>query len=156
MVDPSGELRIYKSKGKVDELERFARSKELGGTIGIAHTRWATHGEPNDTNAHPHCSQSGRIALVHNGTIENYDVLKQALRQHGYDFRSETDTEVLVQLIEYVMESSGCTLFEAVREATHRIVGAYAIAVIDRENPNQIIAARRSSPLVIGISGTEA
>lgn len=156
LIDPSGELHIYKSKGKVDELERFAASKELAGTIGIAHTRWATHGEPNDTNAHPHCSQSGRIAVVHNGTIENYNVLKQALQQHGYTFRSETDTEVLVQLIEYVMESSGCTLLEAVQEAVRQIVGAYAIAVIDRENPNRIIAARKSSPLVIGISGTEA
>lgn len=156
LIDPDGELHIYKSKGKVDELERFARSKELRGTIGIAHTRWATHGEPNDVNAHPHCSQSGRIAVVHNGTIENYNVLKQALQQHGYTFRSETDTEVLVQLIEYVMESTGCTLLEAVQEAARQIVGAYAIAVIDRENPDQIIAARKSSPLVIGISGTEA
>lgn len=155
LINPQGELHIYKSKGKVEELERFAQSKDVTGTIGIAHTRWATHGEPNDINAHPHYSQSEKIAIIHNGTIENYNVLKQALVKHGYTFRSETDTEVLVQLIEYIKESSGCTLFEAVQEATRQIIGAYAIAVIDRENPDQIIAARKSSPLVIGVIGTE-
>ena len=155
LINSRGELHVYKSKGKVEELERFAQSKDVGGTIGIAHTRWATHGEPNDVNAHPHYSQSEKIAIIHNGTIENYNVLKQALAKHGYTFRSDTDTEVLVQLIEYIKESSHCSLFEAVQEATHQIIGAYAIAVIDRENPDQIIAARKSSPLVIGISGTE-
>jgi len=155
LINPQGELHVYKSRGKVEELERFARSKDVTGTIGIAHTRWATHGEPSDVNAHPHCSQSEKIAIIHNGTIENYNVLKQALVKHGYTFRSETDTEVLVQLIDYIKESSGCTLFEAVQEATHQIIGAYAIAVIDRENPGQIIAARKSSPLVIGIAGIE-
>ncbi len=155
LINPQGELNVYKSRGKVEELERFAQSKDVSGTIGIAHTRWATHGEPNDVNAHPHCSQSEKIAIIHNGTIENYNLLKQALVKHGYTFKSETDTEVLVQLIEYIKESSGCTLFEAVQEATHQIVGAYAIAVIDRANPDQIIAARKSSPLVIGIVGTE-
>lgn len=155
LINPQGELHIYKSKGKVEELERFAQSKDVTGTIGIAHTRWATHGEPNDINAHPHYSQSEKIAIIHNGTIENYNVLKQALVKHGYTFRSETDTEVLVQLIEYIKESSGCTLFEAVQEASRQIIGAYAIAVIDRANPDQIIAARKSSPLVIGVIGTE-
>ena len=155
MVAESGELNIYKSKGKVEALEHFAASKDLSGTIGIAHTRWATHGEPNDINAHPHYSQSGRIAMVHNGTIENYTVLKQALSERGYKFVSQTDTEVAVQLIEYIMLNHNCSLFEAVAEATKQIVGAYAIAVVDRENPNQIIAARQSSPLVIGVGKDE-
>ena len=155
MVAESGELNIYKSKGKVEALEHFAASKDLSGTIGIAHTRWATHGEPNDINAHPHYSQSGRIAMVHNGTIENYTVLKQALTERGYKFVSQTDTEVAVQLIEYIMLNHNCSLFEAVAEATKQIVGAYAIAVVDRENPNQIIAARQSSPLVIGVGKDE-
>lgn len=155
MIADTGELNIYKSKGKVEALEHFAASKDLSGSIGIAHTRWATHGEPNDTNAHPHYSQSGRIAMVHNGTIENYTVLKQALSEHGYTFVSQTDTEVAVQLIEYIMKKNNCTLFEAVTEATKKIVGAYAIAVVDSENPNQIIAARQSSPLVIGIGENE-
>ena len=151
MVSDAGQLNIYKSKGKVEALEHFASNKDLSGTIGIAHTRWATHGEPNDTNAHPHFSQSGRIAMVHNGTIENYSVLKKALSTHGYTFVSQTDTEVAVQLIEYIMDTNHCSLFDAVREATKQIVGAYAIAIVDRQNPNQIIAARQSSPLVIGV-----
>ena len=155
MIDAAGKLNIYKSKGKVEALEHHAANKELGGTIGIAHTRWATHGEPNDINAHPHYSQSGRIALVHNGTIENYSVLKDALTEHGYSFVSQTDTEVAVQLIEYIMTTNNCTLFEAVAEATKSIVGAYAFAVIDQQNPNQIVAARQSSPLVIGIGEGE-
>lgn len=155
LMDDNGGLNVYKSRGKVEALEHFAGSKETGGTTGIAHTRWATHGEPNDTNAHPHVSQSGSIAIVHNGTIENYNVLKEALAEHGYTFRSETDTEVLVQLIDYIRQTNGCTLFEAVREATHQIVGAYAIAVIDRREPGRIIAARQSSPLVIGIGDGE-
>ena len=155
MITEPGELNIYKSKGKVSALEHFASNKDISGTIGIAHTRWATHGEPNDINAHPHCSQSGRIALVHNGTIENYTVLKEALSQQGFNFVSQTDTEVVVQLIEYIMDNNHCTLFEAVAEATKRVVGAYAIAVIDRQNPRQIVAARQSSPLVIGIGEGE-
>lgn len=155
MIDAAGNLNIYKSKGKVEALEHHATNKELGGCIGIAHTRWATHGEPNDINAHPHYSQSGRIALVHNGTIENYTVLKDALTEHGYSFVSQTDTEVAVQLIEYIMLTNNCSLFEAVAQATKSIVGAYAFAVIDRENPRQIVAARQSSPLVIGIGEGE-
>ncbi len=155
MIGDNGELNTYKSKGKVEALEHFASSKDLSGTIGIAHTRWATHGEPNDINAHPHCSQSGRIALVHNGTIENYTVLKQALTQQGYTFTSQTDTEVAVQLIEYIMNTNNCSLLDAVKEATKQIIGAYAIAVIDKQNPKQIIAARQSSPLVIGIGNGE-
>ena len=155
MISQIGELNIYKAKGKVEALEHFATNKDLSGTIGIAHTRWATHGEPNDINAHPHYSQSGRLAMVHNGTIENYSVLKDALSNHGYSFVSQTDTEVAVQLIEYIMLKNNCSLFDAVREATKRIVGAYAIAIIDKENPGQIIAARQSSPLVIGVGEGE-
>ena len=155
MISDEGKLNIYKAKGKVAALEHFAESKDRSGTVGIAHTRWATHGEPNDTNAHPHASQSGDLAIVHNGTIENYTVVKKALEQHGYAFRSETDTEVVVQLIDYIRTDTGCTLFEAVREACHQIVGAYAIAVIDRRNPNQIVVARKSSPLVIGVGDGE-
>ena len=155
MISDSSELNIYKSKGKVEALEHYANNKDLSGSIGIAHTRWATHGEPNDINAHPHYSQSQSLALVHNGTIENYNVLKEALIAQGYEFVSETDTEVAVQLIEYIKTKNNCSLFEAVREATHQIVGAYAIAVIDRNNPDEIIAARQSSPLVIGVGEEE-
>ena len=151
MIAENGDMNIYKSKGKVEALEHYASNKDLSGNIGIAHTRWATHGEPNDVNAHPHFSQSRNLALVHNGTIENYSVLKEALSQQGYEFVSETDTEVVVQLIEYIMQTNHCSLFEAVREAAKQVVGAYAIAVIEKSNPNRIIAARQSSPLVIGV-----
>ncbi|MBQ7856235.1 MAG: glutamine--fructose-6-phosphate transaminase (isomerizing) [Alistipes sp.] len=151
MIAENGEMNIYKAKGKVDALEHYASNKDLSGNIGIAHTRWATHGEPNDVNAHPHFSQSRNLALVHNGTIENYSVLKEALSQQGYEFVSETDTEVVVQLIEYIMQTNACSLFEAVREAAKQVVGAYAIAVIEKSNPDRIIAARQSSPLVIGV-----
>lgn len=155
LIGDDGALNVYKTRGKVEALEHFAASKDLSGCVGIAHTRWATHGEPNDVNAHPHVSQSGDIAIIHNGTIENYHVLKEALLAHGYSFRSETDTEVLVQLIDYIRQTNGCSLFEAVQEATRQIVGAYAIAVIDRKEPDRIVAARRSSPLVIGIGDGE-
>ena len=151
LINSSGALNVYKSKGKVAALEHYAEEKDTTGTIGIAHTRWATHGEPSDVNAHPHYSQSDNIAIVHNGTIENYAVIKQALMGHGYTFRSDTDTEVIVQLIEYIIAQNSCSLYEAVLQATKEIVGAYAIAVIAKDNPDQIIAARRSSPLVIGI-----
>ena len=155
LINTENRLNIYKSHGKVSELERFCESKDISGTIGIAHTRWATHGEPNDTNAHPHFSTDRRIAIVHNGTIENYTVLKQALEQHGCVFDSDTDTEVVVKLIEYVYRSTGCSLLNAVREALEQVVGAYAIAVISADAPDTIIAARKSSPLVIGIADGE-
>lgn len=148
-------LNVYKTQGKVDDLERFCHQKDINGNIGIAHTRWATHGEPNETNAHPHLSASGKIALVHNGTIENYNVLKEALQLHGRTFKSETDTEVLVQLIEYVKETTDCSLVDAVRGALKEVVGAYAIAVVDTDDPDTIIAARKSSPLVIGVGQNE-
>ncbi len=155
LIDGDGNLNIYKSKGKVAELEHAARSKNISGTIGIAHTRWATHGEPNDTNAHPHCSQSETLAIVHNGIIENYGVLKAALIGHGYEFRSETDTEVLVQLIEYMKRTNRCDLCTAVQLTLREVVGAYAIAVIEKGNPDLIVAARKSSPLVVGIGQDE-
>lgn len=120
-------------------------------SAGIAHTRWATHGEPCDRNAHPQVSQSGRIALVHNGTIENYAVLKAALAQRGYAFASDTDTEVLVQLVDYIQTVNGCSLMDAVKEALAQVEGAYAIAVVERGNPDTLIVARKSSPLVIGV-----
>lgn len=155
LVNGEGKLNVFKSKGKVADLERFVESKDLDGTIGIAHTRWATHGEPNQTNAHPHYSDSGEIALIHNGIIENYRVLKDALIQNGYCFKSDTDTEVLVNLIEYIRTSNGCSLLEAVQQALKQVVGAYAIAVVEKNNTDQIIAARNSSPMVIGIGEGE-
>lgn len=155
LVSPEGKLNVYKTMGKVSNLESFCKDKNLDAKAGIAHTRWATHGEPSDCNAHPHYSEDGNLALVHNGTIENYKVLKDALAQHGCTFHSETDTEVLVQLIEYIRVKNNCELIDAVREALKQVVGAYAIAVIEKSNPDRIIAARKSSPLVIGIGDNE-
>ena len=155
LINPAGKLNVYKSKGKVTELEHFVEDKDTSGTTGIAHTRWATHGEPNDVNAHPHYSENGSIALIHNGIIENYGVLKAMLAEKGYTFRSETDTEVLVQFIEYLHTENRCTLFEAVQAALNQVIGAYAIAVLDRTNNDEIIAARKSRPLVVGIGEGE-
>lgn len=134
LMKENGTLNVYKSKGKVADLEAKATGQEVDGTIGIAHTRWATHGEPNEKNAHPQVSESGRIALVHNGTIENYAVLKKALAQHGYVFSSDTDTEVLVQLIDYIQTTNGCRLIDAIKEALKQVEGAYAIAVMERKS----------------------
>lgn len=144
-------LLNYKQKGKVAELENFAEGKNTQGTIGIGHTRWATHGLPNDVNAHPHLSGNDKIALIHNGIIENYDVLRKELISRGHVFKSETDTEVLVHLIEDVQQREGVELPEAVRLALMSVVGAYAIVVMSLDNPNKLIAARKSSPLVVGI-----
>lgn len=155
LIDSGCGLNIYKSKGKVNDLESVCSSRDTEGTVGIAHTRWATHGEPNDTNAHPHAGNSGNIAMVHNGTIENYAVLREFLINNGCVFQSETDTEVLVCLIEYLKNHDGCSLYEAIRRALKRVVGAFAIAVIDRENPDTVICARRSSPLAIGLGDNE-
>lgn len=155
MVASDGKLNVFKAKGKVSNLEAMCKDKDTHSTIGIAHTRWATHGEPSDTNAHPHYSEDGELALVHNGTIENYKLLRDVLEEHGCKFHSETDTEVLVQLIEFIKVNNNCTLLEAVREALHQVVGAYAIAVVEKNNPDTIIAARQSSPLVIGIGDSE-
>lgn len=149
------EINVYKTKGKVRDLEHFTESKNINGKIGIAHTRWATHGEPNNANAHPHYSETASLALVHNGIIENYTLLKKALQEHGYSFKSDTDTEVLVQLIEYIKTSNQCSLFDAVQSALKQVIGAYAIAVIDKNNKEEIVAARKSSPLVIGLGKEE-
>ena len=155
LINPAGELGVFKTKGKVADLEALVANRDVTGTVGIGHTRWATHGEPNDTNAHPHYSQTKNLALIHNGIIENYAVIKNELKGHGYNFRSETDTEVLVQFIEYVKSSGNLDLFHAVQVALSQVVGAYAIAVIDKNNPDCIVAARKSSPLVIGIGEGE-
>ncbi len=151
----NGKMNVYKTTGKVDNLEAFCKNKDLDATVGIAHTRWATHGEPSDVNAHPHFSEDENLALVHNGTIENYKVLKDALMEHGCKFYTQTDTEVLVQLIEYIRLENKCTLVEAVRTALKQVVGAYAIAVIAKDDPDTIVAARKSSPLVVGIGDGE-
>ena len=155
LVATGGKLNVFKAKGKVENLETICNDKDTDASVGIAHTRWATHGEPSDCNAHPHYSEDGNLALVHNGTIENYKLLKDALEEHGCKFHSETDTEVLVQLIEYIKINNKCSLLEAVREALHQVVGAYAIAVVEKNDPDTIIAARQSSPLVIGIGDDE-
>lgn len=155
LINPEGKLNVYKAKGKVAELEAFAQDKDIRGTIGIAHTRWATHGEPSTVNAHPHYSESEELAIIHNGIIENYSVLKQGLQQHGYTFKSATDTEVLVQLIEYTKRTDKVDLKTAVQLALNQVVGAYAIAVLDRSNPDVLVAARKGSPLVVGIGEDE-
>ena len=155
LLTPDNNLNVYKTRGKVSALEAFCRGKSTDARLGIAHTRWATHGEPTDNNAHPHYSEDGNLALVHNGTIENFKVLKDALQQHGVHFHTETDTEVLVQLIEFIKVQNGCSLLDAVRSALKQVIGAYAMAVIDKNEPDQIIAARKSSPLVVGIGDDE-
>ena len=155
LISAEGHLSVYKSKGKVSELERFAESKNISGNIGIAHTRWATHGEPNDVNAHPHYSESQNLAIIHNGIIENYAVLKEALKANGFTFKSDTDTEVIIQLIEYIRSVNHCSLLEAVRQTLKELVGAYAIAVIEKGDKTRIISARKSSPLVVGIGQDE-
>jgi glucosamine--fructose-6-phosphate aminotransferase (isomerizing) len=155
LLNEKNELNIYKAKGRVSDLEEFCGAKDMSGTVGIAHTRWATHGEPNNVNAHPHYSQSENLALIHNGIIENYAVLKEGLIREGYTFQSETDTEVLIQLIEYVKVSNDTDLCTAVQLALKQVVGAYAIAILENNNPNLIIAARKSSPLAVGIGTDE-
>lgn len=155
LINDNDNLNLYKSKGKVADLVQFAEKNDVSGTIGIAHTRWATHGEPNQINAHPHYSQSEELVIIHNGIIENYAVLKKGLQEHGYTFQSQTDTEVLIQLIEFVKKSKNISLPEAVQLALNEVVGAYAIAVIEKGNPNRIVAARKGSPLVIGLGKDE-
>lgn len=148
-------LKVYKKKGKVVDLEHELSGKDLHATIGMGHTRWATHGEPNDVNAHPHYSFHRKLAIIHNGIIENYAAIKQSLLSKGREFRSETDSEVLIQFIEDIQENTGCTLEEAVRQALLEVVGAYAIVVMSAEDPTQLIAARKGSPLVIGVGENE-
>lgn len=148
-------IKIYKKTGKVSALEQEAAGKDQSGTVGIGHTRWATHGEPTDPNAHPHTSGNGRLAIVHNGIIENYGPLREELISRGHVFKSDTDTEVLIHLIENIILNEGVELLEAVRLALTQVVGAYAIAIVDREQPDQLIAARKGSPLVIGVGEGE-
>ena len=148
-------LKIYKCKGKVNDLVQHTNNKDVKGTIGMGHTRWATHGVPNDINAHPHLSGDGNLAIIHNGIIENYAALKTELTKRGHSFISDTDTEILIHLIEEIQRETRTTLDEAVRMALHSVVGAYAIVILNKNNPNQIIAARKSSPLVIGIGENE-
>ena len=155
LMNENNKLSVYKAKGRVNDLEEYAQDKDITGTIGIAHTRWATHGEPSNTNAHPHYSQSETLALIHNGIIENYAVIKAELLKNGYAFQSSTDTEVLVQFIEYIKQLHKCDLLSAVQIALAQVIGAYAIAIIEKGNPDQIIAARKSSPLVVGIGENE-
>lgn len=150
-LNHSGELNIYKKQGKVANLEAFSEGKNTSGTVGIGHTRWATHGEPNDENAHPHYSEHKNLAIIHNGIIENYDSIKQDLISKGYTFRSDTDTEVLCYLIDDIKKNTGAKLGESVRLALQQVVGAYAIVVMSKDEPDKLIAARKSSPLVVGI-----
>jgi len=155
LLNANDELNVYKAKGKVSDLEASVAGKDISGHIGIAHTRWATHGEPNQTNAHPHLSNSGNMALIHNGIIENYMSLRKELEKRGFTFQSATDTEVLINLIEDVQQSEHVDLFEAVRIALNHVVGAYAIAIVEKGHPDEIIAARKGSPMVIGIGKNE-
>jgi glucosamine--fructose-6-phosphate aminotransferase (isomerizing) len=151
----NGDLRVYKTKGKVSDLEEATKGADVSGTIGMGHTRWATHGEPNNANAHPHMSFSGKVSIIHNGIIENYATLKEGLELRGHTFTSETDSEVLVHLIEDVMINAGLSLADAVRASLKQVVGAYAIVILSKDNPEHLIAARKGSPLVVGI-GSEA
>ena len=155
LINDNGNLNVCKAKGKVDNLVEYCSDKDVSGTVGIAHTRWATHGEPSAVNAHPHYSQSKNLAIIHNGIIENYADLKAKLQSKGVTFRSDTDTEVLVQLVEYIMERKELDLLTAVQVALYQVIGAYAIAIIDKRHPDQIIAARKQSPLVVGIGDDE-
>jgi glucosamine--fructose-6-phosphate aminotransferase (isomerizing) len=148
-------LNVYKKKGKVADLEAEAADKDVHGHVGMGHTRWATHGEPNDRNSHPHLSQSGDLAIIHNGIIENYGTLKEELTKRGHVFLSDTDTEVLIHLIEDIKDNTNCELDEAVRLALHEVVGAYAIVIMSKNHPNKLIAARKGSPLVLGIGKDE-
>ncbi len=155
LICENGNLNVYKTKGKVDNLTEYCSNKDVSGHVGIAHTRWATHGEPSARNAHPHYSQSHNLAIIHNGIIENYADIKHRLQAKGIKFESDTDTEVLVQLVEYIMTKKQLSLLEAVQVALYQVIGAYAIAIVDKRDPRQIIAARKQSPLVVGIGDDE-
>lgn len=156
LINNENDLSVYKAKGKVAALEQLCNDKEISGTIGIAHTRWATHGEPNEVNAHPHFSQSRHLALVHNGIIENYKALRGELEKNGFTFCSQTDTEVLVQWVEHMQNTHHCDLYTAVQLALKNVIGAYAIAILDKTNPDQLVCARKGSPLIIGVSKNES
>ncbi|NNC86263.1 MAG: glutamine--fructose-6-phosphate transaminase (isomerizing), partial [Bacteroidia bacterium] len=151
----NGDLNVFKKAGKVQDLANFVKDKDVSGSLGMGHTRWATHGEPNDKNAHPHFSESENFAIIHNGIIENYEILKQALIKLGHTFKSDTDTEVLIQLIEEIYQKGGVSFDEAVRLALNEVVGAYAIVVLSKEHPKSMVAARKGSPIVVGIGKDE-
>ena len=151
----NGDLNIYKKEGKVSELEKFVVGKDITGNIGIGHTRWATHGVPCDRNAHPHQSNSSKLAIIHNGIIENYATIKTELEKRGYNFESDTDTEILLNLIEEIQKKENVPLDQAVCLALNEVIGAYAIVVMDKKNPDTLIAARKGSPLVIGVGEKE-
>ena len=155
LISKDNNLNVYKTKGKVADLEAYCADKDITGSVGIAHTRWATHGEPSSVNVHPHYSESKNLAIIHNGIIENYADLKKKLQENGVVFRSDTDTEVLVQLVEYIQNKKEVDLLTAVQVALHQVIGAYAVALLDKNNPRQIIAARKQSPLVVGIGENE-
>ncbi|MCR4810718.1 MAG: glutamine--fructose-6-phosphate transaminase (isomerizing) [Prevotella sp.] len=155
LINKEGTLNVYKTKGKVDNLTDYCSDKDVSGTIGIAHTRWATHGEPSARNAHPHYSESHNLAIIHNGIIENYADIKAKLQQKGIKFQSDTDTEVLVQLVEYIMVKKNLDLLQSVQVALYQVIGAYAIAIVDKRHPDQLVAARKQSPLVVGIGEDE-
>jgi glucosamine--fructose-6-phosphate aminotransferase (isomerizing) len=155
LINPKKELNIYKKAGKVKDLEDFAASSDLSGTVGMGHTRWATHGEPSDRNSHPHQSGNEKLAIIHNGIIENYGPIKEELISRGHIFKSDTDTEVLIHLIEDIQKNGNLDLQEAVRVALHEVIGAFAIVIMDKEQPDQLIAARKGSPMVIGVGEKE-
>ncbi|HEY1037922.1 MAG TPA: glutamine--fructose-6-phosphate transaminase (isomerizing) [Bacteroidia bacterium] len=155
MINAAGNMNVYKKKGKVSDLEAFANVQDTSGTIGIGHTRWATHGEPNDVNSHPHYSQSGDLVMIHNGIIENYAAIKERLLKRGHTFKSQTDTEVLIHLIEDIKKSEDMKTGHAVLAALNQVIGAYAIVVLDKNDPNTLIAAKKGSPMVVGIGEDE-
>src|SRR5688500_4776671 len=147
----NGELNVFKKAGKVSELLEFTKDKNTSGKLGMGHTRWATHGEPNDRNAHPHFSQSKNFAIIHNGIIENYSSIKEELKKRGHEFKSDTDTEVLIHLIEDIYENGQVGMDEAVRLALGEVIGAYAIVVLGKDHSSELIAARKGSPIVVGV-----
>jgi glucosamine--fructose-6-phosphate aminotransferase (isomerizing) len=151
----NGSLNIYKKAGKVSDLEKSVENEDLKGSIGMGHTRWATHGEPSDRNSHPHTSGDGRLAIIHNGIIENYSSLKEALLSRGHIFKSDTDTEVLIHLIEDIQQQTGLDLRESVRIALNEVIGAYAIVIMSKDEPDELIAARKGSPMVLGVGEKE-
>ena len=156
LLNPEQKLNVYKKKGKVSDLLEFCTGKDLSGTIGIGHTRWATHGEPNDVNSHPHYSQSKDLVIIHNGIIENYAVIKEGLEKRGHVFLSQTDTEVLIHLIEDIRQHEvGMKLGHAVMAALQQVNGAYAIVILDKNDPDTLIAAKKGSPMVIGVGNDE-
>ena len=155
MITKSGELNVYKRKGKVTELLNFVKEKDVSGNIGIGHTRWATHGEPNDVNSHPHYSETKNLVLIHNGIIENYASIKEGLKKRNHTFLSQTDTEVLVHLIEDIQLHEKMKLGHAVQAALKQVIGAYAIVVMDKNDPDTLVAAKKGSPMVIGIGDND-